>query len=197
MISIPLVLLWNVKIPLRRKFTLWGILCLSIFTALTAIIKIAGGNTSHGQVDSAWATFWLQTEAAIAVIVVSITAYCALFVAHQASKQHSPAHRAYTSRYFWSKSEKSHKEWPEAPAPLVPGVTTDIQSPYGAGSFEASQDMELPLRGPGIMVRQDISSNKVSRTVSHESIEPNRSSDPRASGREVLRGIIRMRNGLK
>ena len=178
MTSIPIILLWNVKIPLRRKFTLWGILCLSIFTALTTIIKIAGGNTSHGQVDSAWATFWYQAEAAIAVIVVSISAYRALFIAHQASKQHSTAHRAYTSRSLWNKSEKFHKEWPEAPAPLVPGVTTDIQSPYGAGSFEAAQDMELPLRGPGILVRQDISSDKVSRPVGHESTNLNRSSDP-------------------
>ena len=177
-ISIPVILLWNVKIPLRRKFTLWGILCLSIFTAVTTIIKIAGGNIRHGQVDSAWATFWFQVEAAIAVIVVSITAYRALFIAHQASKQRSPAHHTYTSRSIWNRSEKFHKEWPEAPAPLVTGVTTDIQSPYGAGSFEASQDMELPLRGPGIFVRQDMSSDKVSCTMGHESTDLNKSLDP-------------------
>ena len=194
MISIPVILLWNVKIPLRRKFSLWGILCLSIFTALTTIIKIAGGNTSHGRVDSAWATFWFQAEAAIAVIVVSISAYRALFVAHQASKQHSPALHAYTSRSILNRNEKFHKEWPEAPAPLVPGVTTDIQSPYGADSFEASQDMELGLRGPGILVRQDMSSDKVSRTVGHESTDLDRFPDSSASGREVLRGIFRMRS---
>ena len=80
-----------------------------------------------------------------------------------------------------NRSEKFHKGWPEAPAPLVPGVTTDIQSPYGAGSFEASQDMELPLRGPGILVRQDISSDKVSRAVGHELTNLNKSFRPISS----------------
>lgn len=167
-ISIPVILLWNVKIALRRKLTLWGILCLSIFTAITAIIKIAGGNINHGQVDSAWAIFWFQAEAAIAVLVVSISAYRALFVAHRASKRQSPAQRTYTGPSIWSKNTKGHKEWPGVSATSPPGVTTDIQSPYGAKSFEASQDMELPLRGPGILVTQDISSNQVGSTVDHE-----------------------------
>ena len=158
-------MLWNVKITIRRKLTLWGILCLSIFTAITAIIKIAGGNINHGQVDSAWAIFWLQAEAAIAVVVVSVSAYRALFVAHQASKRQSPAQRAYTSQSTWCKNGRCHKEWPGAPAALSPGVTTDIQSPYDAKAFEASQDMELPLRGPGIVVTLDISSNQVGRTM--------------------------------
>lgn len=164
-ISIPVILLWNVKITLRRKLALWGILCLSIFTAITVVIKVAGGNISHGQVDSAWAIFWLQAEAAVAIIVVSITAFRALFVAHRASKQQSPAHHASTSRSLLSKVVRRHDDLPSAPAPTFTGTGTYIRhSPYGAGSFEESRDVELPLQGPGILVTHDISSDKISCT---------------------------------
>ena len=192
-ISIPVILLWNVKITLRRKLALWGILCLSIFTAITAIIKIAGGNISHGQVDSAWAIFWFQAEAAIAVVVVSITAFRALFIAHRASKRQSPAQHASSSRSVWSKTMRRHKEWPGAPASSFPGVTTDIQSPYRANSFEASQDMELPLRGPGIFVTQEISSNQVGCVINYELTDLDNSPDSTACGPKILCRKLRVR----
>lgn len=164
-ISIPVILLWNVKINLRRKLALWGILCLSIFTAITAVIKVAGGNISHDQVDSAWAIFWLQAEAAVAIIVVSITAFRALFVAHRTSKQQSPAHHASTSRSIWSRIVRRDEDLPAALAPTFTGARTYIRySPYGSGSFKGSRDMELPLQGPGIRVTHDISSDKISCT---------------------------------
>lgn len=168
-ISIPVILLWNVKITLRRKLALWGILCVSMFTAITAIVKVAGGNISHGQVDSAWAIFWLQTEAAVAIIVVSVTSFRALFVAHRASKHLSPAQKASasTSRSIWSKSLRRHNDMPAAPAPSFTGVRTFIrQSPDRMGSFDGSQDIELPLQRPGILVTQHISSEKAGRIVS-------------------------------
>lgn len=164
LISIPVILLWNVKINLRRKLALWGILCLSIFTAITAVIKVAGGNISHDQVDSAWAIFWLQAEAAVAIIVVSITAFRALFVAHRTSKQQSPAHHASTSRSIWSRIVRRDEDLPAALAPTFTGARTYIRySPYGSGSFKGSRDMELPLQGPGIRVTHDISSDKTNQ----------------------------------
>ena len=171
-----MILLWNVKITLRRKIALWGILCLSIFTAITAIVKVAGGNISHGQVDSAWAIFWLQAEAAVAIIVVSVTAFRALFIAHRASKQLSPAENASasTSRSIWSKGLRRHKDLPAAPAPSFTGVRTFIrQSPNRAGSFEGSRDIELPLQGSGILVTQHISSEKAGRFIFYKPIDAN------------------------
>lgn len=170
-ISIPVILLLNVRITLRRKLALWGILCLSIFTKFTAIIKLAGGNISHGQIDSAWVMFWLQAEAAVAVIVVSITAFRALFVAHRASKQQPLAQYASTSRSVWSKSVTPPNNLPAAPSPSFTGVRTYIrQSPYDGGSSGGSQDIDLPLRGPRILVTQNISSEKVRRVMSQGSI---------------------------
>lgn len=185
--SIPVILLWNVKITLRRKLALWGILCLSIFTAITAVIRVAGGNTSHGQVDSAWAIFWLQAEAAVAIVVVSITAFRALFVAHRASKQQSPALRASASRSIWSKLVRRYDDRPSAPAPTYTGAGTYIRhSPYGAGSFERSRDMELPLQGQGILVTHDISSDKISCATTKKGIDADPSSDHPACSPKIF-----------
>ena len=58
---------------------------------------------------------------------------------------------------------RRHDDLPAAPAPTFNGAQTYIRhSPYDAGSFEASRDMELPLQGPGILVTHDISSDKIS-----------------------------------
>lgn len=162
-VSIPVILLWKVKINLRRKLALWGILCLSIFTAITAIIKVAGGNIGHDQVDSAWVIFWEQAEASVAIIVVSVSAFRTLFVTHRASKQQSPAHHTSTTGLIWSRIARRHDNLPAAPAPTLAGARTYIRhSPYGSGSFEGSRDVELPLQGQGIRVTHDISSDKVS-----------------------------------
>ncbi|KAI4219626.1 MAG: hypothetical protein LQ349_008303 [Xanthoria aureola] len=79
-IIIPVALLWRVRISLRRKILLMFILGLSIFMIIVSIVRIAGARFPNGSVDSAWVVFWLQLEAAVAVIIVSITSYRSLFV---------------------------------------------------------------------------------------------------------------------
>lgn len=54
LISIPILLLWNVQISIRRKMILLGILCISIVMIIMAIIRVSTGRTAIGQVDSAW-----------------------------------------------------------------------------------------------------------------------------------------------
>ncbi|KAL8776145.1 MAG: hypothetical protein Q9203_003495, partial [Teloschistes exilis] len=88
LISIPVALLWRVRIPLQRKLMLGGILSLSIFTMIVSIVRIAGADLPNGMVDSAWVNFWLQIEAAVAVIVISISAYRSLFVVAKSSHGH-------------------------------------------------------------------------------------------------------------
>ena len=187
LISIPILLLWNVQMSIRRKLALIGILCLSIFMILIAIIRIAAGNISHGQVDAAWAIFWLQVEACVGVMVVSVSAFRALFVAHKASKYNgrSPGNTRVApsasgigshARRLWPQKLKPsltgsqgrsgrNVELPAAPSPVYTGVRTHIRpSPLGGSSFDdgrsRSGDMELPIQGSGIFVRQDISSDE-------------------------------------
>ena len=137
---------------------------------ITAIVKIAGGNINHGQVDSAWAIFWLQAEAAVAVIVVSVSAFRILFVTHQASKQQSPATKLTSFRSFRSlkpKRSRGSYDSPTAPSPIFTGVKTHIrQAPYGTGEFGGSEEMEMPLRGQDILVTHNLSSEVVRALLS-------------------------------
>ena len=165
-ISIPVLLLWHVQIGIRRKLALGGILCLSVCTMIISIIKVAGGNTSHGGIDAAWVLFWYDIEAAIAIIVVSSTTFRALFVAHRAMKYRSPAEKGSTPWNSWSRKAKSSKsmQLPEVPSPVLGGVRTDIRgSQYGGGTFDrgGGGDIEMPLQGSVIMVTQVVHSEKV------------------------------------
>ena len=164
-ISVPIILLWNVQIGIRRKLALGGILSLSICTIITSIIRLAGGGTTKGQLDQSWVIFWYDIEAAIAIIIVSVSAFRALFVAHQAMKYRSPAEKGSTSWNIWSKKSKSSKgkEQPEMPPPALGGVRTQIRgSQYGGRSFDRiPDDMELPLHGPFITVTQVVQTEKV------------------------------------
>ncbi|KAM0795151.1 hypothetical protein BDR22DRAFT_920939 [Usnea florida] len=166
LISIPVLLLWNVQISIRRKLALGGILCLSACTMIISIIKVAGGNTTDGGVDTSWVLFWYEIEAAIAIIVVSVSAFRALFIAHQAMKYRSPAENG-SSWNIWSRKSKGSRpeELPVPPAQVLGGVSTHIRgSQYGAGDYDRGDyDMGLPLHGPGIIVTQDIRSEKTSR----------------------------------
>ncbi len=169
-ISIPVLLLWNVRISVRRKLALGGILCLSICTLVLSIIRLAGadGGANAHVIDTAWVLFWYDIEAAVAIIVVSVTAFRALFVARQAMKYRSPAENGSTSWNFWSRKSKSSrsKEKPEVPPPppaLLGGVRTHIRgSQYGGRTFDRSDyDLEMPLHGRGITVTQVVQTEKV------------------------------------
>ena len=131
---------------------------------IISIIKVAGGGTSDGGVDTSWVLLWYDIEAAVAIIVVSFTAFRALFVAHQASKYRTPGENASTSWKMWSGKAKSsrNKDLPALPSPVLHSVRTHIRgSQYAGGSFDrGGDDMELPLQGPGIIVTQDIHSEK-------------------------------------
>lgn len=164
-ISVPIILLWNVQIGIRRKLALGGILSLSICTIIISIIRLAGGDANNSELDQSWVIFWYDIEAAIAIIIVSVSAFRALFVAHQAMKYRSPAEKGSTSWNFWSKKSKSSKdkEQPETPPPVLGGVRTQIRgSQYGGRSFDRIPDnMELPLHGPFITVTQVVRTEKV------------------------------------
>lgn len=184
-ISIPVLLLWNVRIELRRKLALGGILCLSICTIVISIIRLAGGGTSNGAIDTAWVLFWYDLEAAIAIIIVSVTAFRALFVAHQAMKYRTPAENGSTSWNFWSRKSKGSrcKEPPDAPPLVLGGVRTHIRSSQygGRSSDRVGDDMELPLHGPGVTVTQVVHSEKVGQDIFSRKTERTLISSPDTS----------------
>lgn len=89
-VSIPVCLLWNVKMPLRSKLALGCILSLSVLMVIIAIVRMAAAPPSE-VIEASWSVFWLHTEACVAVIVVSVSAFRAFFVAEKASKKQAQA----------------------------------------------------------------------------------------------------------
>lgn len=89
-ISIPILLLWSVRINLRRKFGLASLLCLSIFAIITNIIRASGHKLNNDLGDVIWIRFWLEMEACVAVTANSMTAFRSLFTAHSSGVRNPP-----------------------------------------------------------------------------------------------------------
>jgi len=155
-ISIPVALLWRVRISLRRKLILGGTLSLSIFTMIVSVVRIAGGMI-NGMVDPAWVNFWLQVEAAVAVMIVSITAYRSLFIMNKSSNGKSPKQHSTTyKRKLWSRGRQQGHEvqLPTLPNPALTGMRTVIGR-AGGGAAMGSREEFFERCGRSIHVMRE------------------------------------------
>ncbi|KAJ5915609.1 hypothetical protein N7466_011542 [Penicillium verhagenii] len=73
-VSIPLVLLRQVRMDLMTKIGVSCFVCLSVFMCACAITR-AAGTYYQGALNYPWQDFWLHAEGCIAVMMASITAY--------------------------------------------------------------------------------------------------------------------------
>ncbi|KAL9624967.1 MAG: hypothetical protein Q9204_007835, partial [Flavoplaca sp. TL-2023a] len=160
LIAIPVALLWRVRISLRRKLILMFVLGLSIFTIILSIVRIGGAQYPASSIDSAWMVFWLQLEAAVAVIIVSITSYRSLFVKYKSMDKKSPRyHKTSYKRILWDREKQEPKgvEMPKLPNPTLTGMRTVI----GRGRdsyddrFSKSDEFFLPPTAKGIIVTRE------------------------------------------
>ncbi|KAI0503055.1 hypothetical protein F5B22DRAFT_652456 [Xylaria bambusicola] len=78
-VSLPIIVLKNSLLSRSTKFGLAIFLCLSIFMAILAIVRISGFYY-NGLEDDIWEFFWQQTEGAVAVMTASLTAFRTLFI---------------------------------------------------------------------------------------------------------------------
>ncbi|KAI9810499.1 MAG: hypothetical protein M1826_003604 [Phylliscum demangeonii] len=84
-IALPIHLLWKVRMKTRQKFGLGVFLCLSVFMMMTAVVRISVLHRrlvgiQFTAIDFVWKFFWLQVEACLAVLMVSLTALRSIFV---------------------------------------------------------------------------------------------------------------------
>ena len=100
---IPAALLWRVQLPLRKKLAVAGVLYLSIFMIGTSIVKLTTTDLSNGEIDTSWNVFWLQAEASVAVIMVSLSAFRSLFVAVGTKRiqEAKSGSQKYSNGYTW------------------------------------------------------------------------------------------------
>ena len=69
--------------------------------AIIGIIRIGALYLPGGVIDDVWASFWLQQECSIAVVMVSITASRALFVVSQHQQEERQESKSWV-RYMFS-----------------------------------------------------------------------------------------------
>lgn len=166
-VSIPILLLWSVKINLRRKFGLGSLLCLSIFAIITNIIRASGHKLNNGQDDVAWVLFWLEMEACVALIANSMTAFRSLFAATTSMIKNSPQHQEKPAEFRMGYRKRApHVDLPTLPTAKLSGLRSlMLQDP-----FEDRETMEVDgsLNQSGIHAAQsfDAASNHQTHRVS-------------------------------
>ncbi|MCJ1428168.1 hypothetical protein MMC29_006076 [Sticta canariensis] len=156
-IVIPVLLLWRVRIKLQQKLALGLSLCLSIIMIITAIVQISGIHAPTNTIDVTWEIFWQLMEACIAVIMVSLTAFRSLFVAHGSGAKSPPQKLSLRKRVLNSRiiagrkraggnDSEEMERLPEIPRATLTGMRTFIRGNGTEGSVmksEASGDTQV------------------------------------------------------
>ncbi|KAI0010257.1 hypothetical protein F4779DRAFT_578733 [Xylariaceae sp. FL0662B] len=143
-VSIPIIVLRGSLLSRPTKIGLAIFLCLSIFMAICAIVRIAGFHYK-GVEDDTWEFFWQHTEGAVAVMMASITAFRTLFVKQTnnagATTPRSPVkslfHRLFRRFQSLARAQPDEKptsaqrspilKLPKMPSPIFTGVRTFIR----------------------------------------------------------------------
>ncbi|VUC29378.1 unnamed protein product, partial [Clonostachys rosea] len=123
-VTIPIFILRRVKLRLRQKIALGAFLCLSLMMAIMAIIRVSG-ITGVAGVDIPWTFFWQFTEASVAVLMGSLTAFRTLLVGH-VGRNSEPKRSWPYSRYRvykWGGRKVSADDETQEGLPEVPGAT--------------------------------------------------------------------------
>lgn len=89
-LTIPVWLLWRVRISRKQKLGLAGFLCLSVCMIIMAIARVAGIHY-RGKFDSTWLFMWQHIEACVAVTMLSLTAFRSVFVASRPNVNNNKA----------------------------------------------------------------------------------------------------------
>lgn len=88
-LCIPCRLIWQVKIKLSQKVVLACSLCLTAVVVIFTLTR-ASGLVWHGTIDVVWEVYFQIVPAEVGLILVSMTAFRAMFVSRAARKPHSP-----------------------------------------------------------------------------------------------------------
>ncbi|KAI0105053.1 hypothetical protein GGR51DRAFT_572094 [Nemania sp. FL0031] len=126
-VSLPIIVLRNSPLNRSTKFGLAIFLCLSIFMAILAIVRISGFYYK-GLEDDIWEFFWQQTEGAVAVMMASITAFRTLFVKRKGDgKAEAPKEVSHSSRFrrFLANFKALAREQPEE-KPVSPSLAVEL-----------------------------------------------------------------------
>jgi hypothetical protein len=144
-VSVPIIVLRQSLLSRSTKFGLAIFLCLSIFMAICAIVRVAGFHYK-GVEDDTWEFFWQHTEGAVSVMMASITAFRTLFIKqtnnaenaedrntvesssfHRLFKRFQSLARAQPGEKPTSTQSRSILKLPKMPSPNFTGVRSFIR----------------------------------------------------------------------
>lgn len=154
-LSLPVSILWKVRISVRQKIGLACSLCLSCFMVIVTIVRIAGMKPrGSGSVDIVWTAFWQQQECSIAVLMVSVSAFRSLFVP-------SPARPPVQGQQGYSPSEKRRRLLRRRP-------DADLYDTHGTNGFP--QIPNATLTGMATLIGGD----RQSEEIAYQDQQPHR-----------------------
>ena len=135
-ISIPARILWQVKIKFRQKLGIGVFLSLSVSMVIIAFIRISGYR-AHDSYGYTWQAFWMEFEACVAVIMISLTAFRSLFVTAERKSSRTNCGPWYSSSVArlrkprkTSASENHTEGLPAILGATLTGMRTFIARPY-------------------------------------------------------------------
>ena len=206
-LSLPVSILWKVRISVRQKVGLAFSLCLSGAMVLVTIVRIAGIKLrGSGSVDIVWLAFWQQQECSIAVLMLSVSAFRSFFVPSSV-RSPAPRHQGYSPsekrRRFLHR--RPHPDLcdthetnglPQIPSATITGLTTVIE---GGRQVEerADPDRHLDRDHDRSLATSTINSSPrdAELGLSAESVilptrsEPGNAKQTKFSGRRWWRGL--------
>ena len=84
---LPVLLIWDLRMPLKKKAAFVGLFSLTVFVMITAIVRIVGaGQTQDRQLDPSYLFLWSAIEMCIAIIIACLSAFPQLFVSSRSCK---------------------------------------------------------------------------------------------------------------
>jgi len=147
LVSIPIRLLWSVKIKSSQKFILGLFLSLNLFMAITACVRVSG-LSFRGTFDNVWLFVWQQIEACVAVAMISLTAFRSAFIGSESSRVrksgakkpwYSSTISAIKRRHAQRRSdEEAMQGLPQIPSATLTGMRTFIQGGHHTRSSHQS-----------------------------------------------------------
>ncbi|KNG86927.1 hypothetical protein ANOM_005366 [Aspergillus nomiae NRRL 13137] len=136
-LSIPILILWNTRISLRKKLILFGIFSATILVMAVAIIRVVVNNSLNSSVDIGWLYFWSFVEMGTGIIIACIASFRQLFVSSQnqhlfGKVKHTPQNPllGVPSKKYGLSRERSDTESQTSDAAIVPMDSVHVRSDF-------------------------------------------------------------------
>lgn len=79
-LSIPISMMWNVRILWQQKLALMGLFSLTIVATIVSILRVTLVTSNEHQPDSTWLYTWSNLDMAVAIIVACLASFRQLFI---------------------------------------------------------------------------------------------------------------------